>query len=548
MKNIIKMLKGIIVGFIIIIPGVSGSMIAAALNIYEALISAISSITKKPLKAIQSVWQYIIGIIIGVGLGVVFVATIYMKFPIQLTALFIGLIIGGIPKLFKDNKKNFNRWYHSLTIIITIILVGSLLFIPTSSNSVDTNGKALVYSAAGFLLAGPIIIPGISGAMVLSMIGLYNQTMSTISNFLKNLFTLQFHLLLEGIGPIIFMGIGAVVGLIIFAKIIKYILEKYPHIFNAIILGVLLIAPLSIVVSLNKELGVEQTSLLELLNTGNLLVGIIFLIFGFLLSYQTSDLKDKQVKSAEVVNMLRTTKYMFVDAFIIGSAYGLTILVFHLVGHNFNFTEVATSVLTIILAKITLYYFLGLYRIIIRYLNFRNLFKIVFLIIATNIIVVLLLILPGMPNFMYKSAYIFITAIEVSLLITYRIVLKFRYDYILETSDKDIPSLIIGAGEAGEMALREIARNANYSNYIVGFLDDDLKKLGLTILEKPVLGSIDEINYFIEKYNIKEVFIAIADYNFNEILKSINPEVKLRSIIMHSREININKDDLNGDS
>lgn len=544
MKNIIKMIKGMIVGFIIIIPGVSGSMIAAALNIYEDLISALSNITKKPVKSVLSVWQYIIGIIIGVGLGVVFVATIYTKFPIQLTALFIGLIIGGIPKLIKENKKDFNRWYHMFTIVITILLVGSLLFVPTSRNNVNTNGKTLVYLATGLLLAGPIIIPGISGAMVLSMIGLYNQTMTTISNFLKNLVTFQFQNLLNGIGPIIFIGIGAALGLVIFAKIIKYILEKYPVIFNAVILGVLLVAPLSIIVSLNKELSLDQTSLMQLLNTGNLLVGIVFLIFGFLLSYQTSDLKEKQVKSAEVVNVLRTTKYMFIDAFIIASAYALTMLVFYLMGSNFDFTEIVSSVLTIILAKITLYYFLGLYRIIIKHLNFSNLVKIIVLILATNVIVVLLLILPGLPTFMYKSAYIFITAIEIALLITYRIVLKYRYDYIAERNktNKSIPSLIIGAGEAGEMALIEINRNVNYSNYIVGFLDDDIKKLGRTILEKPILGAISEINYFVDKFDIKEVFIAIADYNFNEFLKHINPEVRLRSLIMESKEIKI-KDD-----
>lgn len=544
MKNIIKMIKGMIVGFIIIIPGVSGSMIAAALNIYEDLISALSNITKKPVKSVLSVWQYIIGIIIGVGLGVVFVVTIYTKFPIQLTALFIGLIIGGIPKLIKENKKDFNRWYHMFTIVITILLVGSLLFVPTSINNVNTNGKTLVYLATGLLLAGPIIIPGISGAMVLSMIGLYNQTMTTISNFFKNLVTFQFQNLLNGIGPIIFIGIGAALGLVIFAKIIKYILEKYPVIFNAVILGVLLVAPLSIIVSLDKELSLDQTSLMQLLNTGNLLVGIVFLIFGFLLSYQTSDLKEKQVKSAEVVNVLRTTKYMFIDAFIIASAYALTMLVFYLMGSNFDFTEIVSSVLTIILAKITLYYFLGLYRIIIKHLNFSNLVKIIVLILATNVIVVLLLILPGLPTFMYKSAYIFITAIEIALLITYRIVLKYRYDYIAERNktNKSIPSLIIGAGEAGEMALIEINRNVNYSNYIVGFLDDDIKKLGRTILEKPILGAISEINYFVDKFDIKEVFIAIADYNFNEFLKHINPEVRLRSLIMESKEIKI-KDD-----
>src|SRR5690554_4796784 len=146
MRTILKTIKGLLVGFIIIIPGISGSMIAAALNIYEEIISALSNVLKSPLKAIKSIWEYVVGMIIGLGLGVVFVATVYTKYPLQLTGLFIGLIIGGIPALIKQNKGQFKKWYHYLTIFISIVLMGSLLFIPIRPAGNQGNGQILLYA------------------------------------------------------------------------------------------------------------------------------------------------------------------------------------------------------------------------------------------------------------------------------------------------------------------------------------------------------------------------------------------------------------------
>ena len=67
------------------------------------IISALSNLTKNPIKALKSIWEYILGMIIGLSLGVVLLRSIY-KIPLQLTGLFIGLIIGGIPALIKQNK------------------------------------------------------------------------------------------------------------------------------------------------------------------------------------------------------------------------------------------------------------------------------------------------------------------------------------------------------------------------------------------------------------------------------------------------------------
>lgn len=543
MKTILKTIKGLLVGFIIIIPGISGSMIAAALNIYEEIISALSNLTKNPIKAIKSIWEYVLGMIIGLGLGVVFVATVYTKYPLQLTGLFIGLIIGGIPALIKQNKGQFNRWYHYLTIFISMALMTSLLFIPAKAADDQSNSQIFLYAIMGLLIAGPIVIPGISGAMVLTMFGFYNQTMGTINNFLKNLFTFNFNMLFNDLGAVFFMGIGGLVGLIFFAKVIKYVLEKYPKIFNAVILGVLLIAPISIIVSLDKE-----SSLKTLLNTGSISVSVIFLIFGFLLSYRSSDMKEREVNSTEVLNIFRTTKFMLVDVFIIGVSYALTVLVFNVIGYSFDYPDLTASLLTLTLAKITLYYFLGLYKIIIKYLDYKNLFKIIVLVIFSNLLIVGVLLLPNMPRFMYKSAYVFITALEIAGFITYRVIAKIFENYKDRTTKSGfvVPTLIIGAGTAGEMALKEIEQNKQLNNYVVGFLDDDHKKRGRTIMDKPILGSISEVEKVINKYNIGEVVIAIAEYSKDDIAAltskiNINPHVRVKRLVMIGEYIDNNE-------
>lgn len=539
MKTILKTIKGLLVGFIIIIPGISGSMIAAALNIYEDIISALSNLVKNPIKAIKSIWEYILGMIIGLGLGVVFVATVYTKYPLQLTGLFIGLIIGGIPALIKQNKGQFNKWYHYLTIFISIAIMGSLLFIPIRPADDQGNSQIFLYALMGLLIAGPIVVPGISGAMVLTMLGFYNQTMNTIKNFLQNLFTLNFTMLFNDLGAVVFMGIGGIVGLVFFAKVIKFVLEKYPAVFNAIILGVLLVAPISIGVSLEKELVSTGSSINSLLNTGNIAVSIIFLIFGFLLSYRSSDMKEREVNSTEVLNIFRTTKFMLIDIFIIGVSYALTVLVFDVVGYSFDYPDLTASLLTLTLAKITLYYLLGLYKIIIKHLDYKNLLKIIIFVILSNLLIVGVLFLPDMPRFMYKSAYVFITAIEIAGFVTYRILVKILGNYKDKTTRSGfvVPTLIIGAGAAGEMALKEIDQNKQLNNYVVGFLDDDHKKLGRTIMDKPILGSISEVEKVINKYNVGEVVIAIAEYSKEDIAIlttkiNTNTNVRVKRLVM----------------
>ena len=86
------------------------------------------------------------------------------------------------------------------------------------------------------------------------------------------------------------------------------------------------------------------------------------------------------------------------------------------------------------------------------------------------------------------------------------------------------PTLIIGAGSAGEMAVKEMINNDNLSYLPIGFLDDNPDKLGKQMMGISVLGRVSDLNAVIKKYNVEEAIIAIKDYpqqKFHELVHEL---------------------------
>jgi len=129
MNHLIKIIKGSLVGMGSILPGISGSMIAAILNIYQDLITALNNFTKHPIKSIINVWQYIVGVFVGLGLGFLFISSFLDVAPIPLTLLFIGFILGAIPGLKKEIKTEKYHWHHFFTMFIAMVVMVGFLFI-----------------------------------------------------------------------------------------------------------------------------------------------------------------------------------------------------------------------------------------------------------------------------------------------------------------------------------------------------------------------------------------------------------------------------------
>lgn len=211
-------IKGIIIGIGKIIPGVSGSMLAISMGIYQKMIDSINNF----FKDIKGNFLYLFKIGIGVLISIVFFSGIILKclnnYYIITIFLFIGLIVGS----FKDIKKEI-KYRNNKIIFITlfITLLFGLINISSEANIENKVLNFLYFVFAGFIDAFTMVVPGISGTATLMMIGAYNKLMETFSNLLNlTLFTSNFLIILP-------FAIGMTIGIIFTVKLISYLFKCY---------------------------------------------------------------------------------------------------------------------------------------------------------------------------------------------------------------------------------------------------------------------------------------------------------------------------------
>lgn len=286
---ILKIIKGILVGLGGILPGVSGGMIAASFNVYEELIGALDDFTKKPIKAIISIWEYLIGIAIGVLLGIILIATIFARFPIPITLLFIGLILGGIPEITNKLKGQKLNYKHYLTAIVMIGLMIGLLFLKELTVA---NLGFFQYLLAGFLIAVSLIVPGLSGTMILLALGIYINIMDTIKLFINSVFTFDIRNALSLSPAILLIGLAAVITLIGLAKPINYLLKNKSSYFNIAVLGILVVSPFNIIWSLYQDN--DYGSSFNNVGALTIISSIILFVIGLILALKLSSLANKK--------------------------------------------------------------------------------------------------------------------------------------------------------------------------------------------------------------------------------------------------------------
>ena len=235
MQYLINALKGAVVGIANIIPGVSGGTMAVITGIYEKLIDIIGNILShlKSWTKLKEDLKFIIPIAIGAVIGIVgfskLLKWLLESFEMPTLYCFLGLIIGSLPLIFKNaNEKGFKKIY-IIPFVITTAFMIALNFISMKVGESDTImqfGKnpidILKLLGYGFVAAGTMIIPGISGSMVLMIMGVYTTILTAVSE-LNILILIPF-------------AIGVGMGIIVVSKIIDMLLEKfYGHTYYAIL-------------------------------------------------------------------------------------------------------------------------------------------------------------------------------------------------------------------------------------------------------------------------------------------------------------------------
>lgn len=227
MKNYKNFFKGIAIGVATLVPGVSGGTMAVILGIYDDLIHAISSFFEDWKKHSILLLQLGLGALAALALFSKLLENAMVKFPFEMRFLFMGIIIGGLPVLYRKSrtfgKRDLKDFIFLIIGLITVLLMSSE---PQATTTMATS-KGLISVVflfiAGIIIAVALILPGISGSFMLLALGLYEVTLTAIHTV--------------NIPFLIPIGLGVVVGTLATTKIIENLLHKYPGKTYMLIIG-----------------------------------------------------------------------------------------------------------------------------------------------------------------------------------------------------------------------------------------------------------------------------------------------------------------------
>lgn len=279
-KNIIK---GAIIGIANIIPGVSGGTMAVSMGIYDKLIHCITHLFSEFKKNLQFLIPIFIGAAVGlVGLSFV-IEYMFDTAPLETNLLFIGLIVGGLPSIWKKVKGNTIKMPHIVAFVLFFVLVVGLAAVG-SGNGTDVViepgiGMAVKLFAVGVIAAATMIIPGVSGSMILLILGFYNPIVSEINTFIRSLLAFDMAALWRGVLIFVPFGLGVVAGIFGIAKVIEVVFAKYPMLAYWAIIGLIVASPVAILLMAS----------FETISVMNVVVGVIALAAGTVVAYKLGE-------------------------------------------------------------------------------------------------------------------------------------------------------------------------------------------------------------------------------------------------------------------
>ena len=284
------LIKGALFGIANIIPGVSGGTIAVITGVYEKLLYSINNLFKDFKKSILFLLVFGGGAVISILAASKGVDWCIKNALFPTSCLFIGLILGGVPIIYRPVRNNIS-FKNIIIFILCMALVIGLLFIPYGSKPViDSNNiiklevvDYILLGACGILASAAMIIPGISGMMMFYIFGYYQVLMVAINGLV------HIHTILNSILVLLPVGIGIIIGLFTTAKLLGLLFKKFKISSYFGILGFVFGSICAILYNLIHSGQVNAF----LNNPLHIALSITFLILGFVLTYILSRFEKK---------------------------------------------------------------------------------------------------------------------------------------------------------------------------------------------------------------------------------------------------------------
>ena len=233
MKHIINILKGAVFGIANIIPGVSGGTMAVIMKVFDRIIDILTLDFKKIKENFIFIIFFGIGAVLGIGTAALLLKNLFELYFVPTQMFFTGVIMGSIPFIFKIavTKETPMKKINIIPFVIGAVITLLPLFLSDGMKTIPTNSEPtvslmIIMFIFLFIAAVAMIIPGLSGSMVLMLLGGYPLALSAVTE-------LKFTFL-------IVMLLGAGSGLVAGGRFISFMLKKFHQGTYLAILGLII--------------------------------------------------------------------------------------------------------------------------------------------------------------------------------------------------------------------------------------------------------------------------------------------------------------------
>ncbi|MGQ9855286.1 MAG: DUF368 domain-containing protein [Fervidobacterium sp.] len=226
------LIAGLLMGWANVIPGVSGGTIAVITGVFERLIEVVNDVMKLKISKKDLVFISLIalGLLIGILSGSKILSWSFENYPFYTYSFFYGLILFSLIN-FKDEISTFKIFEFLFGVLIVIIPYVASNLMKTQGTQVSGSVNYFGLFVSGVIAGGSMILPGLSGSLMLMILGFYEKTISTVSRFASRDFTGSNVLF------IIVLGVGVLFGIGLISKLLKIWFEKAKQSILNFILG-----------------------------------------------------------------------------------------------------------------------------------------------------------------------------------------------------------------------------------------------------------------------------------------------------------------------
>ncbi len=286
-----------------VVPGVSGGTIAFISGIYEELIESIDKFNLNVLKlwrtqGFYAAWtsfngSFLLALFLGIAMSILSLAKLIKWLlynePILLWAFFFGLVLASIVYIAKQIPK----W--NLKLLLAVIAFATLSYFITLAEPFASPESPYYLLFCGFIAIIAMILPGVSGAFILLILGAYETAINIVNQLVEGFGTGNFEMLKGALFKFLMLAIGAIIGLKVFSKVLNWMFKNHKNLTLAILTGFMIgslnkIWPWkqTLTTRLNSEgmeVAVLEKSILpsDYIGDNQLLMALALMAFGFVL-------------------------------------------------------------------------------------------------------------------------------------------------------------------------------------------------------------------------------------------------------------------------